>query len=193
MDGLHFVVFRPILTFMKYDQKDGYRHSARYNARANQELYQVLAQLTGRARKKDTGSWFGSLHGIANHLLVADLFWLNRFKPLLPQSTVLNDERLSPPGLSWQGFLHEDFETMRLEREFVDGKITAWFDEYPAELYGNPFVYTDSAGTRLNAVAGRAFEFLFLHQIHHRAQISQVLDELGLPNNIADNEAFLDG
>ena len=40
---------------------------------------------------------------------------------------------------------------------------------------------------------GQAFEFLFVHQIHHRGQVSQVLDLLGLPNNFADNVAFLEG
>ena len=42
-------------------------------------------------------------------------------------------------------------------------------------------------------MAGKAFEFLFLHQTHHRGQISQILDRIGLPNNLADNAAFLEG
>jgi len=41
-------------------------------------------------------------------------------------------------------------------------------------------------------LAGQAFEFLFLHQTHHRGQISQILDTLGLPNNLADNAAYLE-
>ena len=42
-------------------------------------------------------------------------------------------------------------------------------------------------------MAGQAFEFLFLHQIHHRGQISQILDAFGLPNNWGDNAAYLEG
>jgi uncharacterized damage-inducible protein DinB len=42
-------------------------------------------------------------------------------------------------------------------------------------------------------MAGAAFEFLFLHQTHHRGQISQILDAMGLPNNLADNVAYLEG
>jgi uncharacterized damage-inducible protein DinB len=41
-------------------------------------------------------------------------------------------------------------------------------------------------------VAASAFEFLFVHQTHHRGQVSQILDRLGLPNNVADNAAFLE-
>jgi uncharacterized damage-inducible protein DinB len=47
-------------------------------------------------------------------------------------------------------------------------------------------------GTPRSALAGQAFEFLFLHQIHHRGQISQILDTLGQPNNLADNAAYLE-
>ena len=42
------------------------------------------------------------------------------------------------------------------------------------------------------AVAGEAFEFLFIHQTHHRGQISQILDEMGLSNNLADNAAYIE-
>ena len=32
----------------------------------------------------------------------------------------------------------------------------------------------------------------FLHPIHHRGQISQILDRFGLPNNWGDNAAYLE-
>jgi uncharacterized damage-inducible protein DinB len=95
--------------------------------------------------------------------------------------------------LSWKEDLCENFEELRSERGFVDDRLIAWFEECPEERYGDRFQYTDSAGNLRSAVAGQAFEFLFLHQIHHRGQVSQVLDELGLPNNFADNGAFLEG
>jgi len=176
---------------MAYDLKQSFRNLARYNRRANEELFAALAGLTDRARKRDQGSWFGSLHGIVNHVLVADLHWLKRFRALAPDSAVLADPRLSPPNLSW-GLLHEDFDAQRRDRAMVDERLGAWFEEFPAGRYGEVFTYVDSAGTERRAAAGRAFEFLFLHQAHHRGQISQILDQLGLPNNVADNAAFLE-
>jgi uncharacterized damage-inducible protein DinB len=166
---------------------------SRYNQRVNGELFQVLAQLTDKARRRDTGSWFGSLHKMVNHLLVGDLHWLQRFKPLFPESSVLNDPRLWPEGLSWKEDFREKFEDLGEERRFVDERLIAWFEECPEKRYGLRFQYTDSAGNLRSATAGEAFMFLFIHQTHHRGQVAQLLDCLGLPNNFADNVAFLEG
>ncbi len=176
-----------------YHQKNVFLHFARYNERANREMYDLLSQLTDKARKRDCGAWFGSIHKILNHLLVGDLYWLNRFRPIYPESAVLNNPRLSPPNLSWEHDLHEDFDLQRKERIFVDEKIIAWFEELPENQYKDPFQYRDSVGELRNAIAGQAFEFIFLHQIHHRGQVSQILDTLGLPNNFADNGSYLEG
>lgn len=177
---------------MTYDAKNTFVHLARYNQRANAELYAALSQLTDQARRRDVGSWFRSIHGLANHLIVADLFWLKRFRSILPDSKVLGDPALSPPNLSWQRDLCDDFSELAERRSSVDRRLIDWFQECPPTLYGQPFHYEDSAGRSRDAVAGRAFEFLFVHQVHHRGQLSQILDELGLPNNIADNGAFLE-
>ena len=67
------------------------------------------------------------------------------------------------------------------------------FDEFPPDRYGTVFQYRDAVGTRRQALAGQAFDFLFLHQIYHRGQISQILDAFGLPNNWGDNAAYLEG
>jgi uncharacterized damage-inducible protein DinB len=178
---------------MKYLSKDIYLHMALYNKRANAEMFGVLAKLTDKARRRDTGSWFGSIHRLVNHILIADMHWLNRFKPVLIESNVLNDPLLSPARLSWQHDLCEDFDDLQHQRKFVDDRIIAWFEECPEDRYGNSFQYLDSAENLRSVVVGQAFEFLFVHQIHHRGQVSQVLDTLGLPNNVADNVTFLEG
>jgi uncharacterized damage-inducible protein DinB len=176
---------------MSYHAKDVMQDLARYNERANGEMYEILSALTDRARKREAGSWFGSIHSLLNHVIICDINWLQRFRTLSPDSPVLNDPGLNPPGLSWAHDLHDDFERLREERVFVDTKIRAWFAEFPEERYGEKFQYVDSKGASQRPVAAAAFEFLFLHQIHHRGEVAQVLDCLGLPNNFADNKAFL--
>jgi uncharacterized damage-inducible protein DinB len=169
-----------------------FQRQARYNQHANEALFAVLANLTDRARKRDAGSWFGSIHGILNHIIVCDLNWLKRFRALSPEDPILMDPRLDPPNLSWAHDLHEDFAALREDRIFVDTQLCAWFALFPAARYDEPFAYHDSAGVLRHAVSGHAFQFLFTHQIHHRGQISQILDRSGLPNNLADNVAYLE-
>jgi uncharacterized damage-inducible protein DinB len=156
-------------------------------------MFQVLAQLTDKGRRRDRGAWFGSLHGMVNHLLVADLYWLQRFRPVFPESVVLKDPHLWPAGLSWKHDLNDTFEALQEMRILVDNRLIEWFEECPEDRYGDRFRYTDSAGNQRGGVVGQAFAFLFIHQTHHRGQVAQVLDSLGLPNNFADNVAFLEG
>ena len=176
---------------MGYDIKQSFFNLARYNERANQQMYEVLSVLTGRARKQATGSWFGSIHGILNHIIICDFNWLKRYRPLSPESAVLTDPRLDPPDLSWDHDLHDNFNDLREARVMVDERICAWFEEFPASRYGEVFEYLDSKGNRQQPTAAAAFEFLFLHQTHHRGQISQILDGMGISNNLADNMAYL--
>lgn len=92
----------------------------------------------------------------------------------------------------WEHDLREDFADLRQEREFVDAQIILWIDECPDDRYEVVFRYSDSAGAPQSATAGRAFNFLFVYQIHHRGQVAPVLDTLGIPNNPADNGASLE-
>jgi uncharacterized damage-inducible protein DinB len=177
---------------MATDLSQLFQHQARYNARANREMFAVLSQLTGRGRRRDAGSWFGSIHGILNHLIITDINWLRRFRALSPNSTVLSDPGLDPPNLSWNHDLYDDFAGLSVGRVSVDGLIIAWFEEFPPARCGEIFDYQDSAGSLRSAQAAEAFAFLFTHQTHHRGQISQILDALGLPNNMADNIAYLE-
>lgn len=167
---------------------------ARYNRRANREICEAAAGLTDRALRRDVGSWFGSIYGILNHVLVCDIHWMRRFRALDAGSAALNDPCLDPPNLSWEHALHEELCAFREHRDAVDGRIEAWFAQFPQSRYGEPFEYRDSRGSPQRvAAAADAFDFLFVHQTHHRGQLSQILDVLGVPNNPADNLRFLAG
>ncbi len=171
--------------------QERYVRLARYNERANAEMFGALEGVTDRVRKRDVGSWFGSLHGILNHVIVSDIQWLRRYRVLAPQSPVLNDPRLDPPNLDWERDLHDDFGSLADHRRAIDALILAWLTELPESRYSEVFDYRDSSGGARSAVAADAFDFLFVHQAHHRGQVSQILDSLGVANNFADNTAFL--
>ena len=93
-------------------------------------------------------------------------------RELSPESPVLTDPRLDPPSLSWEHDLHDNFAGLRKDRTIVDERIRAWFEEFPAARYDEDFEYQDSVGNLRHAKAGPAFEFLFLHQTHHRVSLA---------------------
>jgi len=175
---------------MKYNLKDSYIKRATYNERANKAMFEILSGLTGRARRRDCGSYFGSLWGILDHLVTAEYIWLNRFQPLLGDSDFFKDPRLTPDNLSWYEDICGSFAELKDHSAYISQKVTEWFQVFPLEDYGKAFQYTDSKGSVQDIIAGEAFDYLFVHQLHHRGQVSQVLDEAGLPNNLADNLIF---
>lgn len=177
---------------MNYNQKDSSLHRAEYNAEANGTMFEILSSLTGKARRRERGSYFGSIWGILDHLVTAEYIWLNRFKPLMPEAALFKDSGFTPENLSWYDELCSSFDELRQKSAYISGKLVEWIKEYPEGDYGNPFQYQDSSGAMRDAVAGKAFDYLFVHQLHHRGQISQILDEIGLPNNFADNGLYLE-
>ncbi len=164
---------------------------ARYNGRANAEMYEALSRVTDRARRRETGSWFGSIHGLLNHVIVCEIAWLRRYRAMAPDSPALTDPCLDPPNLMWDHDLHEDFDELASHQAAVDAAARAWFAELPESRYGEIFEYQDSSGSLHDVVACDAFDFLLVHNTHHRGQVSQILDTLGVANNFADNKRFL--
>ena len=169
--------------------KASYEHRADYNRRMNQGLYEGLGQLSPVALHRDRGSWFGSLTGLLNHIIVTDIHWLDRFRPLAPDAPPLSDCRLAAFSLEWKP-LSDDFSVLQEGRTVIDGLFCEWFAFYPGEEYGRMFDYRDSGGGVHSVQASRAFDFVLMHQNYHRGQISQVLDEIGLPHSFADNGEF---
>ena len=56
-----------------------YQMFGRYNAWANQRLYDAAARLGSEQYRADRGAFFKSVHGTLNHLLATDRVWMQRF------------------------------------------------------------------------------------------------------------------
>ena len=53
---------------------------AGYNNWANKRLYGAVFELSEDDYRRDCGVFFKSLHGTLNHMFVADVLWLARFR-----------------------------------------------------------------------------------------------------------------
>ncbi len=109
---------------------DSYSLMADYNAWMNCKLDEAAAGLPDAERKRDLGAFFKSLHGTLNHILFADLIFLARFTG----STM-------PEG-DFGGELHDDFETLRAERETTDARILDWVAGLDRAWLGETLTFT---------------------------------------------------
>jgi uncharacterized damage-inducible protein DinB len=78
--------------------KELFQLLSKYNTKTNEEMMGILEKLTTEQITKDVRSFYGSILGLLNHILLADFLWLKRFcnrfpeidtiKPKLPEFTM---------------------------------------------------------------------------------------------------------
>jgi uncharacterized damage-inducible protein DinB len=159
---------------------------ARYNRAANESLIAHLESLPAAELSKDRRSYFGSIQGILDHIITCDINWLRRFRELFPGDEPLNRPRLAPSGHAWTEVSFPAFADFRRERASVDAIFEDWVAMADVSRFGEILVYADSHGHAKRYYFCDAFDHVFNHQTHHRGQLSQILDELGVEHDFSN-------
>jgi uncharacterized damage-inducible protein DinB len=141
-----------------------FRVFADYNQWANSRLYDAVAKLPDAEYRKPRQSFFKSIHGTLNHLLVTDRMWLSRIEPPLvamPLNTIL----------------YEEFAALRTAREAEDRRIVALVGAMTAETLSGDLVYANSTSASFTTPMVQVLGHLFNHQTHHRGQAHDQLSQ----------------
>src|SRR5687768_10102513 len=105
------------------------RAFARYNRWMNDKVYACAARLGDEERRRDRGAFFGSIHNVLNHILVADRIWLGRLAGRVPGPDDIGVDGIK--ALDQQ--LASDFEELRRERDRTDAALDGWAATLTAE------------------------------------------------------------
>jgi uncharacterized damage-inducible protein DinB len=159
---------------------------ARYNRSANEAMIAHLASLKAGETKAPRGSYFVSIQGILDHIIMCDINWLRRFRELYPNEESLKRPRLSPSGHAWLDLSYSDFEEYRRDRAIVDAIFIDWIASADTARLGEVLAYKDSRGDPKRFYGHEALDHVFNHQTHHRGQISQILDELAVKHDYSN-------
>lgn len=149
--------------------KQIFAHLARYNALANQRLYDAVAALPPDEYEKPRPAFFGSIQGTLNHILIGDRIWLGRF------------EGREVPSTGLDAILHADLEALRRAREEEDARIEAFVGGLDDDFLARTFRYTNNAGKLCEDPADVLVTHLFNHQTHHRGQVHDMLSQTDVP------------
>lgn len=151
-----------------------------YNQLMNQRLYDTCAQLSEEELKKDRGAFFKSVQGTLNHILVGDIIWLNRFSEHpSSKSTLLYVSEMGKPN-SLDSILFDDLEALRSERIKIDQIIIQWINGLSESDVDDYISYKNMAGVAFRKDFSSLISHLFLHQVHHRGQVTTLLSQAGL-------------
>ncbi|RAU21682.1 damage-inducible protein DinB [Paramagnetospirillum kuznetsovii] len=155
------------------------RTLARYNAWANQRLYEACSRLPGEAISCPRPSFFGSILATLNHVLIGDMLWMGRFT---------GDESHGIKGLDQ--ILHADFGRLVQARQDMDARIVTFFEAPLGDLEA-VFAYRTAAGQDTATPRGLTMLHMFNHATHHRGQVHDMLSATDVPPPALDLVYFL--
>jgi uncharacterized damage-inducible protein DinB len=144
---------------------DAFRIFARYNAVANERLYEQVGKLDPAEYRRERRGSFVSIHALLNHILLADRIWMSRFA---------GGGKSTPP---LNTILYETFAELNSARVEEDAGIEAFFEKVNDGFLTKPLAYTNSWGKDCVDVAGSAVLHFFNHQTHHRGQVHVMLSQ----------------
>jgi uncharacterized damage-inducible protein DinB len=153
---------------------------AEYNRLMNQRQMEAAARLPAEILRRDAGAFFDSILGTLNHIMVGDIVWMKRFAnhPSHYPSLDYLREREHPTTLDQ--ILHTDLDALEAERAKLDGILIDWCSELKQEDLDTALNYKNMMGKAFSKNLGDLILHLFLHQTHHRGQVTTLLCQQGV-------------
>jgi uncharacterized damage-inducible protein DinB len=159
---------------------------AEYNEKTNREVLAILGAQPPELASRPGGAYHGSILGVLNHVLQADVIWLERFAHQFPELGFL------PPALpvfklgSLKDVVWDSLPVFQPVREKVDGLLRRAVRELPPARYPEVLEYRNIKGEAQRKVIWRALLHVFNHQTHHRGQAAALLDRFGVDNDFSN-------
>ncbi len=164
---------------------------AEYNKVMNTRMIESAGNLSNTALSENRGAFFKSVIGTLNHIMIGDVLWLKRFAQysnsyasLAPVNKIEKPERLD-------SIMYDDLDSFAERRLFLDDVIIRWCGEVMQKDLDSPLKYINYKGETHNKRLGDLLLHLFLHQVHHRGQITTLLSQEGIDFGETDLPEFI--
>lgn len=153
---------------------------AEYNQLMNRRQYEASANLSEADLCDNKGAFFKSVLGTLNHILVGDIIWLQRFATHPSSQKALSYLRDLEKPESLDAILFIEFDELKKERKKVDQIIIDWVNQLSDLDLSTCITYTNMAGDSFSKPFSSLITHLFLHQVHHRGQVTTLLSQCGV-------------
>lgn len=143
----------------------------------NKRIFNASSALSDDSLAEDKGAFFKSIINTLSHIMIGDILWLKRFAKhltnygsLLPLNDIKQPETLD-------SVLFKEMSSFIEERERLDRIIINWCNELKESDINAALKYTNFKGETHNKRLGFLILHVFLHQIHHRGQVTTLLSQ----------------
>jgi uncharacterized damage-inducible protein DinB len=160
---------------------------AKYNEETNKTIAGILNKLSNEDREKNRKSYYGSLSGIFRHIIGASCFFLSLFKEAVKD----NDGAVKAlEGLSkvehFKGKLTEDqWKKVVSFSKIIDKANIDFINALNDKDFDAPVKINWYKGKPPSLPLRFMFQQHTVHNVHHRGQISQILDSLKIDNDFS--------
>lgn len=144
-------------------------HQAENNAWSNHRLYAACAALPPESYFAKRPCFFGSIHNTLHHLLLVDHRYMERI-----------EGRLAPDELP-DDMPHGDLAVLTPSRRAADRRLVALVAGIDEASLAEPVRILDEAGEAWFDPLYRVLAHLFVHQVHHRGQVHDLLSQTAVP------------
>jgi uncharacterized damage-inducible protein DinB len=165
---------------------------ASYNQRMNTTLYQLASTLNTDELFQHRGAFFGSVVGTLNHLLVADLIWLNRYQQLVKPPKVLQQLSNFPAPAALDQMLYPNFNQLDESRQQLDSLLLTLCAELNEQHLQQVLPYRNIKGELMQKRFSSLLQHLFNHQTHHRGQLTTLFSQMGIEVGVTDLLMLID-
>jgi uncharacterized damage-inducible protein DinB len=163
--------------------KELFQLLSKYNAQTNAEMMGILEKLSAEQITADARSFYGSILGLLNHILVVDVMWLKRFCKQFPELETIKPKLPEFTMKGWKEIIWPSFVVLQPIRTAIDEAIQKIFELLSEKQYDSVIEYKSWDGKDMQKTAWLVFIHLFNHQTHHRGQISLILDQSSVDND----------
>jgi uncharacterized damage-inducible protein DinB len=153
----------------------------RYNRKANDTVLTICGNLSDNALFEDRRAFVKSLFGLLDHITEGESYFLKQVRAAFPQLEFLNDEHVTR---------QYEYNTINFSSLDELGKALRTCDAAYLDFVGSIAPSDFEKVIAVEAFAGlkrqRVGHLLLQavnHSTHHRGQVSQILDVLGIPND----------
>ncbi|MDR1400458.1 MAG: DinB family protein [Treponema sp.] len=160
--------------------KDVFLTFAKYNRDADATVLSILDKLPNEEREKECGSYYHSLSGLVRHIIGGNRFFSGLFKEAITNNeaalkalaplAAVNVPKDMLDETQWQEVVKACELTDAALVSFVEALSHEDFKVMVKVLWGSSSL-------------ALMLQKLIVHEIHHRGQISQILDELKIDND----------
>jgi uncharacterized damage-inducible protein DinB len=164
--------------------KETLRMYARYSERANRSVVGIIEGLPLEDRNANRGAYYGSLSGLVKHLLDGTVYFHSLFRASRPGGFAPS-EAIASVTVKEGPVDDAEWKALKADLALADAATIDLVSSLDASGLAWPVKIDWYGGKPPDVPLHFLFNQMIVHGIHHRGQISQVLDEMRIEHDFS--------